>query len=224
MDCRLFSFFFFLSVSRSLLSISSSCLRLSLFLSPKISHHSLPSPSQWFDQKAREIDLLENQLKKLHAAAEGLVHRRKGERDKKGRKRERQSPYFSPPIYFLSFFLSSFLFFFCATKLFSIISLSFLATDLSASLHSFVESLSGLASVEDVQSLAKALHTLADTEAKIAKFQHQQVARGEGEIWREEREKERGTRGTRGGGRLWIKGKEKEREGKEEQEKEEDCG
>jgi hypothetical protein len=47
--------------------------------------------------------------------------------------------------------------------------------DLAASVNAFVEAISAAANAEEVQSLAKALHTLADVEARVAKLHAQEV-------------------------------------------------
>ena len=47
--------------------------------------------------------------------------------------------------------------------------------DLSASVTAFVESITALANSEDCKSLGRALHTLADVQARIAKLQAQEA-------------------------------------------------
>eukprot|EP00052_Salpingoeca_macrocollata_P027594 m.262696 g.262696 ORF g.262696 m.262696 type:complete len:408 (+) comp22762_c17_seq3:821-2044(+) len=81
---------------------------------------------EWFDDKAREIDTLEAQLKKTHAALESLVTKRK---------------------------------------------------ELSVFTSTFAESLAALADAEEVQALTKAMHQLADVEAKVAALHFKQANR-----------------------------------------------
>ena len=64
----------------------------------------------------------------------------------------------------------------CSLLIKRLLCLGSCGSELSTCISSFVETISGLASAEEVQSLCKALHTLADAEAKVAKLQQQQVS------------------------------------------------